>query len=428
MKELRRVALHVVLVVVAAGLAIWKSRPEDPSARALEPDEVKMWGGTPKDVTKVVFEGTRKKVTIERKKDAAGDWFMGTEEAVANAAPEPEDAGPPNPHEDPPPDPKAQPGTFVSVSVAEKLLEAAAPLIAKRRIGEVGDDMLKDYGLDAPKGTLFIDVAGKTQELVIGGPTPNPAQTYVRWKADNMVYVIDAALARDLESGKGRLSERQQHSWKPADAQKAVITAGDHRYEVIKSGTEGRQFWAQSASPDVNDETAGNWLKKVERLKPIAYVEKLPEGAEKIFRVEFHDKKASIGFLELYTFKAEKREWYIMTENLRLPATVAASIGDEARDDLDSLFPGAGYSQQHADEKDDTKPAPPPGHGDDPHAPPTPPEGKDEGKDDAKGKGDGKGEGEGKGKGEGKGEGKGDGKGAPKDAPKPPPAPKPPAP
>lgn len=385
MREIRRLALHIVLIVVAAGLAVWKSQPEDPSDRKLEPGEVKMWGGTPKDVTKITFVGTRKTVTLEQKTDEAGTWYQGFEEAAANPPPEPTaDAGADDPHAHNPHEPKpepVEPGQFVSVSVVEKIVEKVAPLIAQRRIGEVTDDQLEDYGLHEPKGTLTIEVGGKAQELVIGGQTPNRGQTYVRWKADNLVYVIDASIARDLESGKGRLSERQQHSWKMTDAEKTVITAGEHRYEVVRSGTAGRRFWAKAESPDSPDETLQNWLKKAERLRPLQFVEKLPDGAEKIYRVDFSGKDKALGYLELYTHKpeGEQRDWFVVTENLRMPATVTASVADQVRDDLDSLFPGAGYSEQHKDEEPAKKEPPvrkdPHGHGgDDPGDHPEPEE------------------------------------------------------
>ncbi len=354
MKEIRRLAVHFVLIVVAAGFAYWKAQPEDPSARKLEAGEVKLWGGTPKDVTKVVFSGTAKLVTLEAKTDAAGTWYAGSEEEPKEAPPEEPaaDAGAKkNPHTPKPP--KADPGKFVSVSTAEKLIKKMAPLIAKRQIGEVAEDKLSDYGLDKPKGTLSITISGKTQELIIGGQTPNRGQTYVRWKQDNLVYVIDAGIARDLESGKGRLSERQQHSWKMAEAEKTTITASEHRYDVKRSGTAGRRFWAKTDSPDTPDETVQNWLKKAERLRPLKFVDTIPDGAERIFRVEYADEKKQLGFLELHTHKAEgeTRQWFIVTENLRMPATVTASVADNVRDALDSLFPGAGYSEQHKDEE-----------------------------------------------------------------------------
>ncbi len=360
MKELSRLAIHIVLIVVAAGLAIWKSQPEDASARDLEPGEVKIWAGAPKDVSKITFAGTRKTVTLEAKTDASGIWYRGSEEAAATPPPEePKDAGH-NPHA---PKPAAvEPGMFVSVTVAEKLVAKLAPLIAKRRIGEVAEDKLKDYGLDEPKGTLTVVIGGKTQELIIGGQTPNRGQTYVRWTADQFVYVIDASIARDLESGKGRLSERQQHSWKMAEAEKTVVTAGEYRYEVQRSGTAGRRFWAKASALDAPDETIQNWLKKAERLRPLKFVESIPEGAEKIFRVEYWDNKKSLGFVELQTHRpeGEKRAWYITTENLRMPATVTASVADNVRDALDSLFPGAGFSEQHAGEEPPKKDPPKP--------------------------------------------------------------------
>ena len=353
MKELRKLALHIVLLVVAAGLAYAKSRPEDESARPLEPGEVELWGGKPEDVKRVSFSGKKKTVTLESAKDATGSWYKGQVEPAANPPPEEEDAGPPSPHKPKPR--KVEAATFMSVSVANKLMKGMAPLRAKKAIGEVGEDRAEAFGLHDPQGTLVIEIGDKKHTLIVGAATMGSGDRYVRYQKDNLVYVIDAAMVRDLEGGAGRLSERQQHEWKMADVEFASISAGENKRELKRSGTEGRKFWADVKTEDVNDETAANWLKKLERLRPIKFVEKLPEGASKIVRVDFTGGKQALGHIEVFRVDGEKTEFYVQSEYLRMPANVASTIGEQVQDDLNTVLGLSSPEEQ--EEKDDKKDA-----------------------------------------------------------------------
>jgi len=375
MKELRRLAIHIVLLVVAATAAFVESRPQDEADRPLEPGEVELWGGSPEQVARVSFSGKRKVVTLERQKDEAGAWYKGHVEPPAEPAEEDPDAGA-----------KAvshvEPESFVSVSVADKLVAGLAPMRAKRAIGEVGADRAEAFGLDDPEGTLAIEIGDKRHELIIGAAAPGTGDRYVRYKKDNLVYVIDASIVRDLEGGSGRLSERQQHEFKTADVERASIIADGDSRDVIRSGTEGRHFWADPASPDVNAETVGNWLTKVDRLRPIKFADALPEGASRVVRVEYRDSKDQLGFLELYKHTGDKDEYFVLTEQLRLPATVAKTVGEQVQDDLGSVLSGettepeeeGATEGESAPEEEGAPegggPSPPPGHAPPGHAPP----------------------------------------------------------
>ena len=337
MKELRRLTLHIVLLLVAATAAFVKSRPEDEADRPLEPGEVELWSGTAEQVARVSFSGKRKIVTLERQKDDSGAWFKGRVEPPAEPAEEEDDDPDAGAKKAPS---RVEPESFVSVSVAEKLVKGLAPMRAKRAIGEVGEDREEAFGLDKPDGTLAIEIGDKRHKLVVGAAAPGTGDRYVRYKKDNLVYVIDASIIRDLEGGSGRLSERQQHEFKTADVQRASVIADGGSRDVIRSGTEGRRFWADPEKPDVNAETAGNWLSKVDRLRPIKFADALPEGATRVVRVEYRDTKEQLGFVELYKHSGDKDEYVVLTEQLRLPATVAKTVGEQVQDDLGSVLSG----------------------------------------------------------------------------------------
>ena len=74
----------------------------------------------------------------------------------------------------------------------------------------------------------------------------------------------------------------------------------------LKEKNEG---WADVNSPTKLDETAGNGMSKLGRLRGSEYVEK-PHGPVKpqdaIVRVEYFDAGKSIGFAELYKVPSDK--------------------------------------------------------------------------------------------------------------------------
>lgn len=346
MKELRRFWLHVLLLLVAGTLAFVQSRPDEDRKRPLEPGEVELWGGSADSITRVVYSGERKIVTLAAEEDEEGRWFRGSvQPAPEEAEPEedePEDAGVDagrRPRRPRPPVP-IEPATFAAVDLAGKLADKLAPLRAKRTVGEVGPDRLEIYGLDDPEGTLAVEFGDYKKELVIGKTTPGGGDRYVRVTATGVVYVIDNAIVRDLSGGDVRLSERKLHEWNAAEAQQAVILADDKERRLVRSGTEGRRFWADGATPDKNDETAANWLQKVQRLRPTKYVDELPEDASKFVRIEYRSEDGPIGFTELYRrIVGEKDEYLVTSERLRMFATVPESLGEQLEEDLASVMP-----------------------------------------------------------------------------------------
>ena len=338
MKELRRLWLHVLLLVVAAAFAYVKSRPDDGSLAPPKPGEVDLWQGKADDVAKVVFDDDRKTVTIERQKDAAGIWYRGTVKPKEPPAEEEKpDGGKPKRKPKP-----VKAATFVSVKTAQTMVEKLAPLRAKRAIGQIAEDRAKEFGFDKPHGTLRVTVGGQEHALLIGGSTPGSGNRYARDEKSKIVYVIDGTAAREMKSGAGRLSERSQHEWKNNEVDSATVVGGGTSRTVRRSGPKGRRFWADPAEPDKNVETVGNWLGKVRRLRPIKFLVEKPKAAKKLVRVEYKTTKKASGWLELFRHKVDgKNVYFVITERLRLPATVTPTVAVQVNEDLGSVLPGA---------------------------------------------------------------------------------------
>ena len=109
---------------------------------------------------------------------------------------------------------------------------------------------------------------------------------------------------------------------------------------VVRIGGEGaKKFWADAARPEENDETLGNWMSKLDRLRPTEFVSAPPAGREPVVRLEYAAGSRALGFVEVVKTKATeagKSDYYLQTERTRLFAKVSASLGEQLEQDLGS--------------------------------------------------------------------------------------------
>ena len=195
--------------------------------------------------------------------------------------------------------------------------------------GQLGDDRL--IGVCVCNGTQ--SAVRKCMVALLGALMMAPVPDRPSYSADGIVE-------------RGSLGEQSEGAASVAspsgNVQRVTITINKSR-TFIKSGTEGREFWAASDKPDVNDETANNWLRKIQNLRPVKFLDKLPEGAEKVVRVEYGSKNDTLGYMEVHRYMGEgdKDEFVVTSDYLRMPATVAATIAEQVADDLSSLYPAA---------------------------------------------------------------------------------------
>jgi hypothetical protein len=328
--------VHLGLLVLAGASAayVW-TREEQP--KALVQAEATIWSGNAKDVQKVVFEGKTKKVVLEAKEDKTGAYYVGTLEREAT---------PPSPHG---PDAKAAPPPsagrtkteFVAVGTAQKLVEALAPLKALRAIGRIPEERVEEFGLKDPEGTLSVTIGGTERKLVLGGTTPGGGDRYVRDPASGEGYVIDGEAVRDLDTAETRLVERELHEWKEAEVTAATVSSGGKTRQLVRGGPDGKRFWADPAAADQRDETAGNWMTKVDRLKPTDYVLTGPEGKQDILRIEYAAGSRPLGWIELARVPAAdpnaKPDYLVRTERTRFFAKVPAASAEQIEQDLGSI-------------------------------------------------------------------------------------------
>ena len=324
------VHLGVLAVAAAAAIGVW-TRDKEP--RALAQGDVTVWSGRAADVERVTYESKTRKVDLTAKSDAVGRYFVGTAEREAPAPTLAADGGAP------PPAPPRTVTTLLSVGGADKLATALAPLKALRALGRVGDDRAAEFGLAEPDATVSFLVAGAEHKLILGGPTPGGGDRYVKDPASGEVYALKGEPLRSLESAESSLMERELHEWKDGDVTALQIVAGGKTRSLVRGGEGAKKFWADAAKPEENDETLGNWMSKLDRLRPLEFTAAPPEGRETVVRLDYKADRKALGFVEVVKTKATeagKFDYFLQTERTRLFAKVAPGLGEQLDQDLGS--------------------------------------------------------------------------------------------
>lgn len=347
MSVFRSLGVHLGVLGVAAALAVhvWT---KDEKPRLEKGDQVEVWGGKPDDVKEISFESEKRRVQLEARKDSRGRWYVGTvDKTLEVKPPRPTgDAGAPAPP--PPVTEKRETTRFVSVDQADKLVESLAPLTAYRAVGKIEDARAEEFGLAKPEGTLRIKLDGKERTLVIGGTTPGGADRYARLE-NGEVYAIPGSIAQSLMFAESRLIERELHGFEPEEVTRARIVKGGDAREVVRL-EDKKEGWAAATSPGVLDETVGNWMTKLGRLRVMQYTETPPAPVTPesvVVRVEYFDKSSELGFIELVKLPPKapapdpakaKGQYLVKTENTRWYAEVLGSTAEQVEQDLASIF------------------------------------------------------------------------------------------
>jgi hypothetical protein len=334
--------VHFGLLAVSGVMAL-STWLRDEEAETPKAQEVEVWGGKPESVESVSYESNTRKVRLEPKKDQLGPWYVArfekTEETPAGHPP-----GHPPVDGAPPPAPassKRTSETFVAVKEAEELVRKLAPMMAVRSIGKAETGKAADFGLDKPEGTLKVKIAGKEHVLTIGGQTPGGAERYAKYGTSGELFAISNELTQSLSYADSRLMERELHGFKPEEVDKIRLSRAGKTRELVRV-TGKQDAWADSTAPSKADETAGNWLSKLERVRVSQYVEKpstplRPEDL--VIRVDYFAGSRNLGFLELHKIAAEKTPEYLArTEYVRWYTKVVASAAEQVDRDVAALF------------------------------------------------------------------------------------------
>jgi hypothetical protein len=321
----------------AAGLlafAVWSKEPSEGLESSNE--KVEVWGGSPESIEMIRFDSPQRSVVIEPKKDAEGRYYVTRVEKEDGGAHDASavDAGAPAPG-------KRTTMRFIGVKAAEDLAKQIAPLMAFRRIGPIEPKRAEEFGLDKPEGTLKVKIRGVEHSLVIGGTTPGGQERYAKEGASGAVYAVTGEIAQNMIGAESRLLERDLHGFEMLDVTRVRVSKAQKAREIAAL-PEKKGGWADPANPTKLDETAGNWMSKLERLHVVEYVETpnpplRPQDA--VLRVDYLAGSKTLGFLELYKVPGEKGSDYLVkTERIRWAAKVLTSAAEQVDQDASSVL------------------------------------------------------------------------------------------
>ncbi|MBK7582886.1 MAG: DUF4340 domain-containing protein [Myxococcales bacterium] len=338
----RALSWHLLALGLASTVALVVWTRKDPAAN--QKGDVEVWGGSAEGVEKISFEAENRSVRLERRKDSNGLWYVGSVDKTIEVKP-------PSPHGDAgaadagpsaaPSEKKQESTTFVSVEQGKKLAESVAPLLAVRRLGKVDDARAEEFGFNKPEGTLKITVDGRERTLIFGGTTPGGGDRYVK-DGNGELWAISGNVAQSVLFAESRLVERKLHGYEPDELKSAKISRGTLSRDVVRL-EDKKDGWADAQTPMSLDETAGNWMTKLDRLRIVAFVEN--PGAQlsaeaSIVKVELGGKGGrKLGYLELYKAPGEngKPKYLVKTEYTRWYAEVISSVAEQVEQDLGSV-------------------------------------------------------------------------------------------
>ncbi len=338
MKAMRSLGLHGGLLIVIAGLAYatWAGDGDDDDGA---PQGVEIWGGDATRVQSVSFSSDTGKVDVDVRADEVGLYCVVSSERKRATSRDRRDDSDAAPTGESPADAAGElvARRYVSVSGCEKLREALAPLAAVRAIGPVGRDRYGEFALDEPKGELTVKSAGAERRLTIGGMTPGGGDYYVLAPESGRVYAIAGEVVRLLEYPDSRLSERELFNLDKEAIRSVDIIAPEGKASLIRM-PDKVDGWSRAGS-SAPDETAGNWVSKLSRLRIAEFEEKLPASAQRIFRVEYRGASKSLGFVELYRADegAEVKYW-ARSATSRWFGSVLRSTGEQLAQDLAAVI------------------------------------------------------------------------------------------
>jgi hypothetical protein len=334
----RNLSAHLVLLAVASALALFVWTRKDPAATK-EKGNVEVWGGSAEGLSAIAFEAENRSVKLEKHKDSKGLWYVGTVDKTTETKPPPASSLSPVPPP-PPAEKKKETTRFVSVTEGKKLAESLAPLMAIRGLGKIDEGRAEEFGFDKPAGTLKVTLDGRERSLTIGGTTPGGSDRYVK-DDSGQVYAVAGSVAQSMLFAESRLIERSLHAWEDDEVKSAKVQKGDASRSLVRL-EEKKDGWADGSSPTTLDETAGNWMAKLDKLRVQTYVES-PEklGPESlVVKVDYQGKGGrNVGFIELYKLPGEngKPKFLAKTEHTRWYAEVMSSTAEQVSQDVGSV-------------------------------------------------------------------------------------------
>lgn len=255
---MKGVIFHAILAAGGLWFAYQTWTEEDAPVEA--DDLIEIFACDASKLTKVTVESEQKTAVLEPRREGSETlyWISVTRKS-ANAAPETD--------------------SFVGNDKAEEYVDAVAPLMAIRSLGQVSEKQLEEFELKEPKTSLTVECDGRTFALQVGGTTYGAGDQYARTSTGE-VFILKPKAVSDLENASSRLMQRELFRFETKDIDKIAIAGfGAGRTLQQHNRLDPRQAaWVDAAAPDRVNDLYGNWVQN--RLEHLRVQNYLPVGAE----------------------------------------------------------------------------------------------------------------------------------------------------
>jgi hypothetical protein len=337
---MKPVIAHGAVLALSAVLAfgVWSKSGE---TRANQGESsVEVWSGRPDSLESISFESATRKVKLEVKKDASGRYFVGSVDKEATTSPHAHPPGEAHSDDEKPAEKKRESVRFVSVKAGDELAQKLAPLLALRSVGKIEAGRNEEFGFDKPEGTLKVKIGGKEELLVIGSATPGGQERYAKHGKSGTVYAVPGDIAQNMLFAESRLIERELHGFADTEVTRVRISKAGKSREALRI-PEKKDGWADPANPSKLEESIGNYMTKVGRLRVMEYVETpsaplKPEDA--LVRVDYFGGNKELGYVELFKVPGEKGNDYLArSEYGRWYVKVPQSAGEQVEQDASGV-------------------------------------------------------------------------------------------
>lgn len=377
---MRSVALHLVLAV-AGLLAAYQTWTRGDDEQLPPPGEATVVQCEPGELRSFAMKGKTRNVMVEpRKLDGEDAYWITVQNITLKPKPKPERPAPEaeqkpgekKPEEkgaagkepagegdkapaDKTADKDAQPESekkittkaFLGNPAFDEYMKWIAPLRAVRSLGSVDKDQLKSFGLekDAIETTLEIECGKQKKKIEVGAWTYGRGDRYARLAGESQVYLIPAAVVRDLLSAGFKFMRKKLHDFEPGEVDEARVRALDTQRKLLHRDRQVKDsaMWVNASAPDQRNRLFDNWFRQVGKLQAFVYLapgeqpgsdlEQQSGQVEQLLSIEYLQAGKPLGKMQLVRVIADKEYYYAHSEKTHVWVRVARSLASQvARD------------------------------------------------------------------------------------------------
>jgi hypothetical protein len=368
----------LLVVMLAFGYQTWT---RDKSVHVSTGD-VSVWDMSAADLESVTYDQTKpdpatptknteRTVHIEKKTDAAGAYWWGTETRTEQKAkPQNADAG----SNAPPPDTVASTtssefpigdsfritGQTQPMTIDEWVKDLSS-MHAVRSLGTLSDDKKKEYELNDSDTTISVASKSGKHTFVLGAKVSGSSERYALDVDSGTAYIIAGAMVEPIETGESALKPSSIHGFDATSLDSVEIGSGGKMKKVARITTtddKGTQTktWAEAGTQKA-DQTLANFVDSLDRLIPDKFDTALKPGdMTPLLTAKYADASGKqIGALALYAIQQPGdlpadgsadptsppppvTQYYIFTEATRVAAHVPKAAAERVTQSVGLVF------------------------------------------------------------------------------------------